>query len=142
MRYPELIHGFEEAVIRALRVRYPEVINDESEEMMRSLLDCEEKRNYLEAMEALIAMMKEEDYMDVHNQGCLVEPYGKSLGALKRLPACAACGIRALPSVASQYRKLGLKLLGIFKYSENEKMQLLEKPIEGSLINNVSNLGS
>ncbi len=75
MRYPELIHGFEEAVIRALRVRYPEVINDESEEMMRSLLDCEEKRNYLEAMEALIAMMKEEDYMDVHNQGCLVEPY-------------------------------------------------------------------
>ncbi len=74
MRYPELIHRFEEAV-KALRVRYPEEINDESEEMIRSLLDCEEKGNYVESMEALIAMMKEEDYMDVHNQGCLVEPY-------------------------------------------------------------------
>ncbi len=33
--------------------------------MILSLPDCEEKRNYLEAMEALIAMMKEEDYMDI-----------------------------------------------------------------------------
>ncbi len=63
--------------------------------------------------------------------------YGKSLGALKRLPACAACGIRALPSDASQYRKLGLKLLDIYKFSENEKMQLLEKPIEYQKVKSV-----
>ena len=102
---------------------YPERINDESEEMIQSLPDCEEKRNYLEAMKALIAMMEEEDYVDVHNQGYLVEKYGKSLWALKRLPACAACGIRALPSDASQYRKLGLKLL--------------EKPIEYQKVKSV-----
>ncbi len=136
MRCPELIHRFEEAV-RALRVGYPEIINDESEEMIQSLPNCEEKRNYLEAMKALIAMMEEEDYMDVHNQGYLVEKYGKSLWALKRLPACAACGIRALPSDASQYRKFRLKFLGILKYSENEKMQFLEKPIEYQKVKSV-----
>ncbi len=63
-------------------------------------------RNYLEAMDALIAMMIEKDYMDVHNQGCLVQQYGKSLGALHLL------------LFNRFFQQLHLLVFRIFKYTQ------------------------
>jgi hypothetical protein len=46
----------------------------------------------------------------------LISSFRKHLGVFKSLPACASCGVRALPSDADGYKSIQLKFLDVLKY--------------------------